>query len=310
VILESGPPFGLGVAHKLPQAEAVGTAIGKAAPGHAASTLENLRSLPATQVVDLANQTIKMQFKGFDAFSPVVDGWFLPQAASKAFASGSIQKVDLLVGLNGRELSAFRIGAAIAAKQNPKQEKGGGASEAVKNLADTARPLYGGWTNAAIGLYLTQMLFHRDAAIDRASNDILMACPIGAVAALASNAGQTVYVYKFDRSIPGKGEGDLGAFHGLEVPYVFNAFADRSWRWLPISEVDHKLSDMIETYWTNFAKTGDPNANGLALWSYWQRSVEPYLEFNQDGSAAVRRSFSPPFCYLSPDRLKQQLTAN
>ena len=103
--------------------------------------------------------------------------------------------MDVLIGLNGRELSAFRVGAAIAAKQNPTQEKSGSAGEAVKNLANTARPLYGGWADVAIGMYLSEMLIHRDAAIDRAGNDILMACPIGAVAALASNARQKVYVY-------------------------------------------------------------------------------------------------------------------
>ncbi|MGA7415026.1 MAG: carboxylesterase family protein [Bryobacteraceae bacterium] len=310
VILESGPPFGLGAAHTLQQAEAVGTAIGKAAPGHATSTLENLRSLPATQVVELASQTIKTQFKGYDPLAQLVDGWVLPQATSKAFGSGTIQKVDLLVGLNGRELSAFRVGAAMAARQNPTPEKGGSSGDAVKKLADTARPLYGGWTNAAIGMYMAEMLIHRDAAIDGASNDMLMACPIGAVAALASNAGQRVYVYKFDRSIPGKGEADLGAFHGLEVPYVFNSFDDRSWRWLPFSEVDHKLSHLIEVYWTNFAKRGDPNAAGLPSWSPWQSSGEPYLEFNQDGSATARGDFAPPFCHLSADRLRQQLAGN
>jgi para-nitrobenzyl esterase len=310
VILESGPPFGLGVAQTLQQAEAVGTAIGKATPGHATSTLENLRNLPANQVSELASQTIKTQFKGFDPFAPLVDGWVLTQTTSKAFASGGIQKVDVLIGLNGRELSAFRVGAAMAAKQNPTQEKSASGGEAVKNLANTARPLYGGWTDAALGLYLSEMLIHRDAAIDRAGNDILMACPIGAVAALASNAGQKAYVYKFDRSIPGKGEADLGAFHGLEVPYVFNTFDDRVWRWLPFTEVDHKLSEMIESYWTNFAKRGDPNAAGLPAWPPWQSSAEPYLEFNQDGSVAARRGFSPPFCHLSADRLKQQLTAN
>ncbi len=158
-------------------------------------------------------------------------------------------------------------------------------------------------------MYLSEMLIHRDVAIDLASNDILMACPMGAVASLASISGRRVYVYKFDRSIPGKGEADLGAFHGLEVPYVFNTFDDRSWRWLPFTEVDHKLSQLIETYWTNFAKTGDPNSAGLPAWPTWQSS-EPYLDFNQDGSAVARKDFAPPFCHLSPERLKQQLTAN
>jgi para-nitrobenzyl esterase len=66
----------------------------------------------------------------------------------------------------------------------------------------------------------------------------------------------------------------------------------------------------MERYWTNFAKSGDPNRPGLPLWKPWTVDQEPYLQFSQSGDALPQQGFSPPFCHLAPDHLKQQLTNN
>ena len=313
VIAESGPAFGLGPPITLVDAEAVGSAVGQTIvrqfPTHG-KELGVLRQMPAQQMSELTGRIVASHYKGFDSNGAVVDGWVLPQTPAKAFALGKIQKVDLLAGFNGRELSAFRIGAAAAAKQSaspaPKQD----ATAAIKRLADTAHPLYGGWTDMAVALYLTQILMHGDVAVDRASNDMLVACPVGAEAALVQNVGAHAFIYRFDRSIPGKGEAALGAFHGLELPYVFNTFATRSWRWLPFAQLDRHLSAMIEMYWTNFAKAGDPNAAGLPVWKPWNGDEEPYLEFAENGVATLQKAFSPPFCHLAERRLQENLVAH
>jgi para-nitrobenzyl esterase len=303
VILESGPPFGLGPIHTLAEAEAFGTELGRAAPSTSASALGNLRKMTTTELMQLANA----HSNGPYAASAIVDGWVLTQPPARAFASGALQNVDLIVGLNGRESSAFRVVAAATSKTEGKQSGSGGALEAIGKLADTARPLYGAWTYAAIAKYAGQAMIHRDQAIDQAANDMLVACPVGAVAALTSATGHKAFVYKFDRSIPGKGESALGAFHSLEVPYVFNAFHDRGWQWLPFTNADLRLSEAIERYWTNFAKTGDPNGSGVPSWSAWKTGSENYLELTQNGEPTAQQHFSPPFCYVSPDRLHKQL---
>ncbi len=301
-ILESGPPFGLGPAITLRETEATGTALAEAAPKTSSSPIENLRRMTAADLLRLA-----MAHPPYTGPN-VVDGWVLPVPPAQAYASGAAQKVDLLVGLNGRELSAFRVVGAAAAKPAAKQDsKGGGASAALGKLADTAHPLYGGWTWFAIAKYIGQPIFNRDAAIDQASNDILMACPIGALAQLTGATGRKVFVYRFDRSIPGKGESTLGAFHSLEIPYVFNAFHDASRAWLPFTDADFKLSGTIETYWTNFAKSGDPNGSGTPSWPQWNSGDEGYLEFSPTAEPIAQRHFSPSFCYLSLDRLHQGL---
>jgi para-nitrobenzyl esterase len=200
VIAESGPAFGLGPATTLAQAQAAGEAVGQSAAGAFATqtkALDALRQMPADQVAALEGRMVTERYKSFDPNASVVDGWLLPQPPAQAFASGKIQKVDLLAGLNGRELSAFRIGAAAAAKQSGKPAQKNAPTEGVKKLADAAYPLYGGWTDMAVALYLAQILMHGDIAVDQASNDMLMACPIGAEIALVKSVGAHAFLYRF-----------------------------------------------------------------------------------------------------------------
>jgi para-nitrobenzyl esterase len=292
----------------------------------AATGLEKLRAMATTEVFKLAATVVKNQFQGFDPNSPIVDGWVLREPPAKAFAAGRQQRVDLMIGLNGRELSAFRVDAAALAKEAGPQPGSGGAGAAIKTFEDAARPIYGNWTTPALSLYLGKAIFDRVGALDQAGNDMLMACPIGAVAALTAAGGQHAYVYRFDRAIPGKGASVLGAFHGLEIPYVFNAFDDSGWNWLPFTQADRALGRTIEEYWTNFAKTGDPSGDpsgdssgdpsggptspSLPKWAAWQSSEEPYMDFTQDAQASPSHSFSPTFCHLAPDRLKDKLGSN
>jgi para-nitrobenzyl esterase len=127
------------------------------------------------------------------------------------------------------------------------------------------------------------------------------------MATLLLEAGQKTFVYRFDRTIPGKGAADLGAFHSLEIPYVFRAFEDPAWRWLPITSADSRLSGAIQAYWTQFAKTGNPNSVGLPSWPAWNNGDEPFLEIGPGADLAARRGFSPTFCHLSADRLRERL---
>jgi len=307
VIAESGPAFGLERQQDVAKMETLGTAVGKAAGVASGPQIEILRKLPPAQVAQLENGLIAAQFKGYDPNSSIVDGWVLPQSPAKTFATGAVEKTDLLVGMNAREFSAFRAGAAAAQKASGPPVPKVKLSDQISQFADATRPLYGGWTDMAVASYMAKILIHGASAVDQATGDIVLGCPIGAEAAMVTAAGQHAYVYRFERTVPGPGEAELGSFHALELPYVFGTFQAHTFSWLPFSATDHQLGSIVETYWTNFAKTGDPNGGGLPHWSNWNTGKEPYLAFTESGEAAPREQFSPNYCHLSPDRLKQQL---
>ena len=305
VISESGPAFESG--QTLSQAEAFGTAVGALALGDAQSRpLAKLRALPAADVEALVAKA--REHSATDITAATADGWVLPMSPQQAFLTGAIQKVDLLIGLNRRELSAFRLSAAAAAKasgaSSSPAESGG-----LGRFTAAARPYFGGWTNPAIAAYFGRILLNKDVGLDAAANDLIGACPVGAMASLTHAVGSQVFVYRFDRSIPGKGEATLGAFHSLEVPYVFGSLADREWRWLPSTAEDASLSGLLQTYWTNFAKTGNPNASGLPNWPAWSDEKKEFLVVNQDAGVTAQRNFPPLFSSLGADELKRSFKA-
>lgn len=262
--------------------------------------------MPAAEVEKLVLKA-KEHFSA-DITAATTDGWVLPQSPQQAFLTGSIQKVDLLIGLNGREFSAFRLSAAAAAKAAGNQNAAA-KSGALKLFSAAAHPYFGIWTNPVIALYFGKILVSGTAGLDQAANDLVGACPVGALASLTNAAGQHVFVYRFDRIIPGKGAAELGAFHSLEVPYVFGVLRDREWQWLPTTADDAALAKLIQTYWTNFAKSGNPNGAGLPNWPLWSDGEKEFPVINKDASVSTRRNFPPPFSRLGPKELKESFSA-
>jgi para-nitrobenzyl esterase len=74
-----------------------------------------------------------------------------------------------------------------------------------------------------------------------------------------------------------------GAAHGSEIPYVFDNLRGRNGA--TVAPKDQEVAKMMNTYWANFAKTGDPNGKGLPKWPIYNPKKNKILEFQLDGSA-------------------------
>lgn len=298
-IMESGPVLGLAYAHSLRQAEQFGERVAKLAlraqPGDSArdSSVERLRGLPAQAILAAAAAAAKQEPNP----EFVLDGWVLSRTPQAVFATGTEQPVTLIIGNNGREASAFRGASAVplAVDRGPRK---------------TLRISYGSLAPIAMAAYAIDARTGRTAAADEWLNDALMTCPSAAMATLNAAAGRPSFLYQFRRSIPGKGQGDLGSFHSLELPYVFGALRNPAWSWLRFEKLDEALAATIESYWTNFAKTGDPNGGGLPQWRPYTSASEQYMEFANDGRAHPRQGGRPTFCSLDIPKLKQRLLDN
>ena len=90
------------------------------------------------------------------------------------------------------------------------------------------------------------------------------------------------YLYCFTRELPQKwyNFGALkGAFHSSELWYMFGTMK-RCWR--PMTDRDHQLSSTMLDYWSNFAKTGDPNGGRLPVWERYSKTQKRHMHLDID----------------------------
>jgi para-nitrobenzyl esterase len=73
-----------------------------------------------------------------------------------------------------------------------------------------------------------------------------------------------VFAYRFDQPVPVAKLPSFGAFHTAEVPYLFGAMDTRL---RPYGDLDRRVSTLVQDYWLNFMRTGDPNGAGVPQWS-------------------------------------------
>ena len=92
-------------------------------------------------------------------------------------------------------------------------------------------------------------------------------CPSIFIARSLAKNGNNVYQYHFTRMREGSEK--ILSYHGAEIPYVFNTHDE----WLPTNNIDKKLTEAMMSYWTQFAKTGNPNSSEHPNWSEFGKAA-------------------------------------
>jgi para-nitrobenzyl esterase len=221
-----------------------------APPGH---EIAYLRGLPVAEVLAASPPY------GSSDGNPSIDGWVLPVQPAEIFAAGNEHRVDLIVGSNAIEFP-FR-GDVEAVKQD--------MTKVLGDAAPRALSLYGLDGKADAVSYAP----YGDAR-DQWSSDLIFRCPAISIALQHRAAGNRVYQYEF--SLPAIGT--QATAHSAELPYVWGSKA------LDNSEGDRTVSAQMQQYWTNFAKTGDPNGPSLPKWPTFESDKRRYVEFIPKGT--------------------------
>ncbi|HZZ18094.1 MAG TPA: carboxylesterase family protein [Opitutaceae bacterium] len=106
--------------------------------------------------------------------------------------------------------------------------------------------------------------------------------------------GSPTWQYQFERAIPPRPR--VG--HSSDIPYVFGNLLPYEGQGGAFTDVDRKLSDDVQGYWVNFAKTGNPNGAAVPSWPAFDASGRKFVHFTAEGGEAVDRDERAPFATL------------
>ena len=240
------------------EAEQAGVKFAESALG--TNSLEALRAMPAQQVLDAA---LKLPH---EYFRPDIDGYFLPADCPTIYAAGKQSHIPLLAGWNKDE-GSFK---SYFSNDAP----------TVENYDARAKARFGTNAKAFLNVYPAATDDEaKRAAQDFASDRFTGYAMWKWLELQLETGGSPVYRYEFDQTLPLSKDEKPGAEptapHASEIEYVFRVLSSRHLPWRP---ADRKVSELMAAYWTNFAKTGDPNGPGLPRWPAYNR---------QDGNAVM-----------------------
>ena len=192
-------------------------------------------------------------------FGAIVDGWVIPQQPAKIFAEGRQLHIPVLVGSNADEATVFGHGG-------PKT-----LSEFRKYLSEDT----GAHAAEESRLYPTTVDADVPQQYLRLQSDAF-AYGAYSMAKAMSRVGARAYLYNFTFTETGK-RTELGAYHGEELNFLSNTFPET---WGHSSD-DDKFGETLRSYWTQFIKTGDPNAAGLPKWAAYNERSNEWLELGR-----------------------------
>lgn len=248
---ESGASLG----NRLPLPLALAEKRGEAFENHVgARSLAELRAMPASKLLEATGD------EGVGGFVPVVDGWILPRSPKAIYEAGDQAHIPLLVGSNSQEgyyTALLKDKPPTPANYREALEPAAAKQHLDKYLTEVLK-LYPGRTEAEVKASGTALVGDGFIAfstwrwmhLQRKTRDA------------------TVYYYYFTKGRPARRDGkagpDAGARHSSEIEYALgNLSINNVYAWAP---ADYKVSAIMEGYFANFIKTGDPNGQGLPHW--------------------------------------------
>jgi len=218
-----------------------------------AASIADLRKVPAEKLLAATR----------GLFWPIIDGWVIPTDQYTLYDSKRFNDVPVLIGYNSDE------GASFSRDRTP------------KDYTDGVRRRYGPFADSLLKAYPGG----ETGSVPKTARDLSRDAAFGwhtwVWARLQSSLGKSkVFYYYFDQhpEYPADSpQAGHGSPHGMEVEYVFKHVTGGP-SGKP-SATDLTISDAMATYWTNFAKYGDPNGAGMPNWPAFSQQQPELMYF-------------------------------
>lgn len=262
-ILQSGTPRLKG--YNAARVEGLGFAQKLGASGSAAQQIAYLRSLPPDSLVSGDSSPISGNGTVQSVWQPVMDGYWFPQESLEAIQSGQHNRVPLLIGSNSDEMSLY-----VPQVVTPQMLQAFVQTSIPPVYRPQVLAIYppGATNEQARASYVALV------------SDLQFTAPARRMAdCVSKNQTEPVwrYFFTFRHTVPLLQP--FGAYHGMELFYVFNTWEKATLgSGLLFRPADDSVQQNLLRYWTNFARTGNPNGTGLVGWPLYKSPFDCYIE--------------------------------
>jgi para-nitrobenzyl esterase len=241
-------------------------------------TADFLRGLSVSQV--MAGQTALM----LQTLLPSIDGTVIPGGVGTALGSGAYEKVPVIEGSNHDEWALF-VGAYLNqanVKLTTQMDYVNAAAATFGQPASIAMTLIANYP-------LSDYMMNPNLALTAAGTDFVFSCP-SRVAAGQLAANKPIFAYEFsDQNAPelylpvpaSDPSFQYRAAHASELQFLWDmTLTSSSPPPVALSADQQALSATMVKYWTQFAKTGDPNSSGSPTWPAYTTANDSFLTFD------------------------------
>ena len=193
-----------------------------------------------------------------------IDGYAIPESPPSVYAAGRQAHIPMIIGNNGQDMPGLR------APPNATPEQ---INTLIKGRLEQIYGAYPDLLQKAVNAYATPSTYAPYGGPEtQAGVDYSFRCTGAAVARWQSAVAPT-YQYEFTADTA-----KHPPSHSGELDYIFGYLRERA-----SDPVLTKLSDQMEQYWANFAKTGNPNGAGLPQWPRYDAAARQYMDLSTAG---------------------------
>ena len=230
------------------------------------AALASLRALSAEQVLRGAPPAAGANTPPIE-LTPILDGKLITETAETAYKAKHQPRVPLLAGSNSADTAGNRIKATTK---------------------DEFFARFGKWSAQAKAAYDPDGSTELATMVSRANDDFGQAEPARFAASAFAANGSPAYLYRFSYVASAMRERmRAGTPHGGEIGFVFGTLGAGPGPASTPSPEDLAVSKMAQSYWVNFAKTGDPNGAGLPAWPRHDPKKDVIFDFKPDATAGA-----------------------
>ncbi len=229
------------------------------------AALAKLRALSSEQVLHGAPAGAATPTPSYET-TPMLDGKLVTETAETAYKAHHQPHVPIMLGSNSADTAGNRIKATIKEQLFAR---------------------FGQWSAQAKAAYDPDGSKDVATLVSEANNDFGQAEPARFAARAFAANGSPAYLYRFSYVQAGMREFlKAGAPHGGEIGFVFGTLGVGGFGPpVPPTAQDLEVSRIAQSYWINFAKTGDPNGVGLPDWPHCDPNKALIIDFRPDGTA-------------------------